>query len=403
MAGESRLRVCIALGKYPPEFTGHGIQFQRTLPLLRARGIDPTVLAYRLPPGIQAPREDARTIHRALAYGTGLRTTFARSVQLRRYFVRHGKAIDLLHNTLVGWEFLLSIPFLKRIGFPILVEMVLLDGDDPLTIAHERFGGLKLSLLRRVDFWIGISGVFQARLRDAGLREDRFRLIYTGVDVQQFRPLAAAERRDVRTRLGIPEKSRVAVTVGAVIHRKGMDRVVRAWERFRPVPGRDLLMIVGPRNRAEGLRVIDAPFAEGIHQKAASPGLQGTVRLIGLSDCVHEYLAAADVFIFLSRQEGLGTVILEAQACGLPCVVGALDGIAQEIVSEDVTGFILSDADDAARAADRLSFLLSNPARRDEMARAARSAAVRRFSLEVRADALTRLYREAVAQVRRGG
>ena len=41
------IRVCILIGRYPPDFSGHAIQIQRMLPHLREHGVDATVVAYR--------------------------------------------------------------------------------------------------------------------------------------------------------------------------------------------------------------------------------------------------------------------------------------------------------------------------------------------------------------------
>ena len=402
MAAERRLRVCIALGPYPPQFTGHGIQIQRTLPYLRARGIDPIVLAYRLSPGPAAPGEDGDSVHRNLSVGTGIVSTLRRVLQFRRYFARSQRSIDVLQCALLGWEFLLNVPYLKRLGLPVLVEMVLLDGDDPLTISRERLGAIKLDLLRRVDAWVGIAAAFLPRLQTVGIDTGCFRLMYTGVDVGLYRPAAPDARTVIRKRLGIPVDARVAVTVGSVIWRKGIDRVLNAWERAQPKRGRDVLLVVGPLMTGHDVHGPDAAFTHAILRKAANPILLDTVRLVGHSDQVHEYLRAADLFVFLSRREGLGTVILEAMACGLPCIVSPLDGIASEVVTDGRTGFIIMDPDDADDAAEQISRLLNNPTLRCSMGQESRHDSVRRFSLDARADALASLYRE-LSRVRRFG
>jgi len=254
-----------------------------------------------------------------------------------------------------------------------------------------------------VDAWVGIADAFRPTLPAAGIDADRFRLIYTGVDVQQYRPLDPGERRALRRRMGIPEEGRVIVTVGSVIHRKGIDRVLQAWERFRPVPGRDLLLVVGPLDEAGGLRGAEVDFARRMRGKAEDTALRGTVRLIGRSERVEDFLGVADLFVFLSRREGLGTVILESLACGLPCLVSPLDGIAREVVADGRTGSILPDPDDARQVAARFSCLLGDPALRAAMGREARLEAVRRFSLETRADGLASLYRELAGARPRGG
>src|SRR5262245_30694569 len=199
--------------------------------------------------------------------------------------------------------------------------MVLLGADDPLTVSHERFGALKMSLLKHVDVWVGISRTFLPKLTQAGIAADRFRLVHTGVDLETYRPRTSDGRRSLRARLGLPPEARIVVSVGSVIRRKGVDRVLDVWSRLSPRAGRDLLVIVGPVSAEDGLRPADRSFAESVRARAEATNLKGTVRWVGQVQNAEDYLGAADLFLFLSRQEGLGTVILESLASGLPCVV----------------------------------------------------------------------------------
>ena len=401
MAPERPLRVCIPIAKYPPVFTGQGIQIQRGLPYLRARGIEVTILTSRLPRSFGTPlRDDSATVDRILAPGLDHISTIPRLLQFRRYFHMRRGMFDVLECDLLAWEFLLSVRYLKSLGLPVIMDMNLLGGDDPLAISEERLGSLKLRLVKNADLWIGVSSAFLPRVRAAGIPEDRFRLVYPGVDVTTYRPLPPEARRSTRSRLGLPVDARIVVSVGSVITRKGFDRLLRAWEVFRPRPGRDLLVIVGPVTEAEGLRGADVRFARSLQDSSRVAHLDGTVRWVGRSENVNEYLGAADLFVFLSRQEGLGIVILEALACGLPCVVSPLDGIAAEIVSDGRTGIIVKDPDNAEAVAARLTQILAQPGAPATMGEAARRTIVERFSFEARADVLAALYRELAARGR---
>jgi len=402
MVPDHTLKICVPIAQYPPLFSGHGIQFRRSLPYLRARGIEVTILTNRLPASFGTPSDDGPGIvDRVLAPGPGKLSELRRAAQFRRYFARRRGWFDILHCDLLGWEFLLNAHYLKTLGLPIIVEMLMLGADDPLTISKERFGAFKMSLLKDVDLWVGISRTFLPRLTDAGIPAEMFRLIYTGVDLEAYRPLTAAERRSRRARLGLPAGARIVVSVGSVMRRKGVDRTIQAWARLAPRADRDLLVVVGPDRIAEGIGREDEAFARALQARSEAPDLKGTVRWAGRVQNVEDYLGAADLFLFLSRQEGLGTVILEALACGLPCVVSPLDGIADEIISEGRSGVIMRDPDDAGAVATAVLRLLDQPLARDEMGTFARRTAVERFSFDARADALASTYRSLAAGSRR--
>lgn len=394
---EGRLRPCILVGRYPPDFAGHGIQLQRLLPHLRAAGVDPTVVAYRPPDDSPFEVKDAAPVHRTLARGDDWRARMRRVVQLRRHLRRHASAYDLVHSARLGWELWLNLPYCKRLGLPVVFEMVLIGGDDPLTVRGYPLGGLKLWLMRHVDAWVGISDAFRSRVVQAGVPEERFHRIYGSVDVERYRPAPSEEARDLRRELGIPLDARVAISIGSVIPRKGMDRVLAAWEASGPRPGRDLLLIVGPTEPNEGIPPALRGHVEELRSRAESPVLAGTVRFTGGVDDVHRWLAASDLFVFLSRQEGMGYVIVEAMACGLPCIVSPLDGIGRELVDEGVTGHVTPDPDDARVVGARLRAWLDDPGRLAELGAAARRTAEERFSMQARAEALASLYRSLVA------
>jgi glycosyltransferase involved in cell wall biosynthesis len=382
---------------YPPDFGGHGIQFQRSLPTFAARDVAATILTRRPVEGGVVPA-DPVPVYRTLAPGNARISKALRIWQFRRHFQRYGANYDLLHAMLSGWDLVANLRSVRRLGIPVIVEMVLLGGDDLVTVQKSRFGAAKLRVLREVDAWVGISKAFLPTLQAVGIPEDRFHLVYTGVDLERHRPRDAAARATLRQTLDIPAEARVVVSVGSVMPRKGMDRVLAAWRKLGPVPGSDLLVIVGPDRLENGLVPAAAKHAADMQRLAKEPELAGTVRFVGRVDNVEEYMAAADVFLFLSRREGLGTVILESLACGLPAIVSPLDGIGRELLVEGQTGFVTPDPDDADAVAHSLESLLDNRELRGSMSEAGRRTAIERFSMQARADALVELYRELHAR-----
>jgi glycosyltransferase involved in cell wall biosynthesis len=390
--------VCILLNRYPPDFTGHGIQIERLLPHLARQEVEARVVTRRPVAGVTWEARDDGSVLRILpAPDEGL-SRLRGTLLLRAHLRRHRRDYDVVHGAFADWEFYLNVAFMKRLGLPVLHEMVLVGADDPVAIRAERLGSWKLRLLRRVDCWVGISSAFLPRIAAVGIPEDRFQRIYTGLDVERFRPVPGERRLALRAALGIPAEARVVITVGALLPRKGMDRLMRAWERLAPSPEKDLLLLVGPSTESEGLRPQYLPHVRELETLAGAPGLAGTVRLVGRVDDVERWMGAADVFALLSRREGFGTVTAEAMACGLPCVISPLDGIGREIVDEGRTGFVIDDPDDPDAVAARLRLLLSDGELRRRLGTAARESASARFSMEVRAERLAEIYRTLAAR-----
>jgi glycosyltransferase involved in cell wall biosynthesis len=74
------------------------------------------------------------------------------------------------------------------------------------------------------------------------------------------------------------------------------------------------------------------------------------VRFLGRREDVPALMSAADIFVFPSLFEGLGVSLLEACACGLPCVVSDV-GPLPEVVENGVTGVLVPAQDPGSLAA----------------------------------------------------
>ena len=114
----------------------------------------------------------------------------------------------------------------------------------------------------------------------------------------------------------------------------------------------------------------------------------------GVRHDAERFLQAADVFLFPSRREGFGTAIIEAMACGLPCVVAELPGITDFIFSEsaEAAGGIVVPQEDPASLADAALAVLSDPGRARALGAAARARAAERFGIDAVADQYLSLY-----------
>ncbi|MEP7090593.1 MAG: glycosyltransferase family 4 protein [Nocardioidaceae bacterium] len=143
-----------------------------------------------------------------------------------------------------------------------------------------------------------------------------------GVDPERFHPGCGGS--EMRRRLGIGPERPVVVCTGRLVARKGQDSLVRVWsEVLAACPGA-MLLLVG-----------DGPHRGTLERMVRQRSLEGSVVLTGGVDWdeVPAYTDAGDVFAMpcRTRRHGLeaeawGIVFLEAQACGLPVVVGRSGG-----------------------------------------------------------------------------
>jgi glycosyltransferase involved in cell wall biosynthesis len=205
------------------------------------------------------------------------------------------------------------------------------------------------------------------------LRDHPSRIIPNGIDVFRFRP---GDRVLCRAEFGIGP--------GAVVLGFG---AINAWRD--PRKGADLLLA------ALRLLPADPPVVLlSFGGVAATTSLPATVRChdFGVVDDDQRLCRlynACDVFVLPSREEGLPTTALEAQACGTPVAAFAIDGC-RAAVADGITGHLAEPFDPAALARAITACI----ADRSRLTHAARVHAVRQFSMERMVDDYLDLYAE---------
>lgn len=200
----------------------------------------------------------------------------------------------------------------------------------------------------------------------------------TGIPLSRF---AEGDRARFRERHRIPEDRPVALFVGRVAHEKNIAFLIDAVaEACRTVP--ELLFLI----TGEG------PAEKALRRRAEDLGIAGNVRFLGYLDRQHELpdcYSAADVFIFASRTETQGLVLLEAMAMGLPVVALAAMGT-KDILGPGRGG--VAPADDVADFAAAIDRLMTDPALRHRLSAEAREYA-REWADDRMAGRLAELYR----------
>ncbi len=229
---------------------------------------------------------------------------------------------------------------------------------------------------RRASAVIAISDAVGAALRASGVAPDRITVIPSGVDLD--RRVDAASSATLAA-LGVPPGAPVVVQVSALVGHKDPLTFVRAVAvAHRRVPALRALLVGDGHLRGEvtaAVRELD---------------LEDVLRVTGYRADADALIAAANVVTLSSREEGLGTVLLDAMAFGGAVAATAAGGI-PEIVRDDVTG-LLAPIGDGAALGDRIARLASDPALAARLAAAARGR-VRAFSVEATAEQTLGVYR----------
>lgn len=224
----------------------------------------------------------------------------------------------------------------RWLGLPVTIT---LRGTE---VPHSRNPALRPRLVRTLGAAARVFSVSDSLRRlalELGVAAAKTEVVGNGVDVARFHPV---DRAAARSRYGLPDNARILISVGALVERKGMHRVLDclpAMIKNRP----DLhYAIVGGGSPEGDMRAeLDA--------QVTRLGLGERVHFLGAlpPDELKWALSASDVFVLATRNEGWANVFLEAMACGLPVVTTDVGGNA-EVVCRDELGSIVPFGDAAA-------------------------------------------------------
>jgi 1,2-diacylglycerol 3-alpha-glucosyltransferase len=191
-------------------------------------------------------------------------------------------------------------------------------------------------------------------------------------------------RQTFRLRFGIDESRPLALFVGRVAHEKNIGFLLDVIDQARATVPDVLLVIAG-----------EGPALSSLRGSVVDRGLQNSVQFIGYLDRKTELpacYAAADAFVFASRTETQGLVLLEAMAAGLPVLALAEMGTVDILGA--ARGAIVPD-DNPHSFARALTRVLRDPDLRICLAEEARTYAVE-WSEDTLAGRMAELYRQIV-------
>lgn len=191
---------------------------------------------------------------------------------------------------------------------------------------------------RDVDALIVPSSAMRDRLGEYGVTTP-MHVLPTGIPLADF---SGGDGAAFRRAHGIPADRPVLLFVGRVAYEKNIDFLIRALEiALRSVP--DLLLVIA----GEG------PASAALKRETARRNLQAHVLFVGYLDrktTLVDCYCAADAFVFASRTETQGLVLLEAMALGLPVISTAVMGT-RDIVGTRRGALVPEDNEDYFAAA----------------------------------------------------
>lgn len=355
------IKLLLAAPTYYPFYGGAEMRFRRYLPLLRSRGIESRVFTgtpkakkitkahqsepwYGVNYGERLPNEidqGIEVIRHRLPEKPAKKRIGVYQTRLREYISRNYSDIDVIQFlspfTCSSVE---TYKFARKKNIPTIVACTLVKKPHANIIRQVLHKKRMKKLYSNSDCVVVSSAEVREYLYDFGVR-NRIEVIGNGVDTQKYKPAKDnREKEDIRKKLGISLDKKVLLNVGSVHPRKGTDLLLQAFEVLQDTRSDVEIYIAGSMTNDNDISLQE--FNALINELRLKPLMREKVHFLGLVDNIDEYMKASDVFVFPSKEEGMGNVMLEAMASGLPIVVTPYLGF-PSVFGLDKENYLLAD------------------------------------------------------------
>lgn len=283
-----------------------------------------------------------------------------------------------------GVEGVYALPLARKLGIPLVTTFhgfdatlstkSLLASRSPSWMSYALW---RRQLARHGDTFLCVSEFIRQRVLELGFPEDRTHVHHIGIDTQLIQP------RDPKG-----EKP-IVLHVARLVEKKGTEYLIRAFARVADDFPDVELAIIG-----------DGPLRESLETLVESIGLKSQVHFMGarphteVMSSMREaaMLVLPSVTASSGDAEGLGMVLLEAAALGVP-MIGSHHGGIPEAIVDGKTGFIIAERDTEALA-ERLHVLLADQGRRWAMGLEARAFCEAQFDIHEKTKEIEKIYSE---------
>jgi glycosyltransferase involved in cell wall biosynthesis len=296
-----------------------------------------------------------------------------------------GRQPALIHAQF-GVEGVYALPVARRLGIPLVTTFHGFDATlstaalltSPAWANYPLFRG---QLARQGDLFLCASSFIRARVLAMGFPEARTHTHYIGVDCQAIRPRAPAE------------ETPTILHVGRLVAVKGAEYLIRAFAHIARREPTVQLVLIG-----------DGPLKAKLEALTKSLGLDGRVQFLGAlpHDQVLAWMRKAAMLVLPSirtatgRVEGLGMVLLEAGATGVPAIGSRIGGIPEGILDGE-TGLLAPERDIQALALS-MGRLLDDRDARLRMGERARNHVENNFDIRRQTELLEAFYDRVLAR-----
>lgn len=242
-------------------------------------------------------------------------------------------------------------------------------------------------LQKLVDGVIAVSEGAGKRLSESFRNSSKYRTIYNGIDISQFKPIN--NNNEFRNELNIPLNKFVFIFVGVLKEGKGILDIADAMNIIKQ-NNKELPELLYIGSKANPI------IYEILIEKIETYGLQNNIKLLGQKNDIYKYMQAADALLIPSHEgnEGMPRVAIEAMACGLPVIGTDISGTNEAITN--ISGILVQEKN-PAQLADAMIKLMNDDAYRSKLSTGARERAELHFDITQHAKKVQDFYMEILS------
>lgn len=145
------------------------------------------------------------------------------------------------------------------------------------------------------------------------------------------------------------------IAVGKQSYQKGYDRLLKSWQKVHLKHPDWQLEIYGKLDASQQLEALSKTL-----------GIENSVRFFEPKTAIIEHYLDSSIYVMSSRFEGFGMVLIEAMACGLPCIAFDCPHGPSDIICDEKDGFLVENGNITALA-EKLNLLIEHASLRAEM------------------------------------
>jgi glycosyltransferase involved in cell wall biosynthesis len=386
------VKVCMLAEKLPPEFTGSGKQALSLACTLSNENVQVVAICSSPLGKSSIDYSEGFPIVRLKSSKRKRLRSFQFAVRAMIWLWRNRNKYDLIHVHGYCWAAIPSIIMAKLLGKKTIYKITLPGEDDPWAIYNSRFGRIKNIFIDKFDAYVAISTLVVSRTRGFGRTVKNIFTIPNGVDQKfSFNNSANIEaRKTLIKEFRLDQDSRIISYVGSIERRKGIDVLALSWKKICSEVPESRLFLVGPCfEGTEFYKWLVEFFKEYLGEN---------VFLVGKVENPELYYRATDAFVFPSRNESFGNVLVEAMACGTACVATRIKGVTEDILINGYNGLIIEQEDYEALA-DAVISVLRNPELKIYLAMNAAKTVDEKFRMNMIAEKYRELYRCLLREV----